>query len=74
MQLYTNNAAQLIDWHIDILLELDDLDQTLNTLKIYETFPYFSLETNELIAKLGDKVQQKRKKKRTGNINLTFLN
>lgn len=63
MQLYTNNAPQLIDWHIDILLELDDLDQALNTLKIYETFPYFSLETNELIAKLGDKVQQKRKEK-----------
>ncbi|OQC09740.1 MAG: hypothetical protein BWX74_00872 [Tenericutes bacterium ADurb.Bin087] len=63
MHLYTFNAPQLIEWHIDILLELEDLDQALNVLKIYENFPYFSLETNELIAKLGDKVQQKRKEK-----------
>ncbi|OQA79532.1 MAG: hypothetical protein BWY30_00116 [Tenericutes bacterium ADurb.Bin239] len=63
MKLYNEDAPRLIEWHIDILLELDYLDQALNTLKMYEDFPYFSLETNELIASLGEKVQHKRKLK-----------
>ncbi|MFA5660232.1 MAG: hypothetical protein WC968_02420 [Bacilli bacterium] len=63
MELYNTNAPQLIEWHIDILLELNELDQALNILKQYDTFPYFSLETNELITRLSDKVQKKRKEK-----------
>lgn len=61
MELYTFNAPQLIKWHIDILLEINELDQALNVLKQYGNFPYFSLETNEIIATLGEKVQNRRK-------------
>lgn len=61
MELYDFDAPRLIKWHVDILLELDDLNQALNVIKTYHTFPYFSLETNELISSLGDKIQQKRK-------------
>ncbi len=61
MELYTYNAPELIKAHIDILNELKDLDQALNVLKQYEDFPYFSLETNEIIAALGDAVQKARK-------------
>lgn len=69
MELYNANAPQLIEWHIDMLLELGELDQALNILKQYDTFPYFSLETNELITRLSDKVQTKRK----GNVEQRHL-
>lgn len=61
MELYNFDAPNLIRAHIDLLSELNDLDQALNSLKQYEDFPYFSLETNEIIASLGDKVQKRRK-------------
>lgn len=63
MELYNFDAPQLIFGHVDILMELGELDQALNILKQYEDFPYFSLETNEMIATLGEKVQKRRKEK-----------
>lgn len=61
MELYNAFGPELIKLHIDSLAEISDYDQALNVLKQYESFPYFSLETNEVIAKLSDMVQTKRK-------------
>lgn len=63
MELYMYDAPQLIKQHIDILIDMDELDQALNMLKQYEDFPYFSLETNEVVASLGEKVQKLRKER-----------
>lgn len=60
MELYLLDAPLLIELHIDTLVEIDDLNQALNVLKQYESFPYFSLETNELISALQADVKKKR--------------
>lgn len=60
MELYSYDAPFLIELHIDTLTEIDDLNQALNVLKQYEYFPYFSLETNELISSLQEQVKKRR--------------
>lgn len=63
MELYSHDAPTLIRLHIDALIEIGDFDQALNVLKQYDNFPYFSMETNEVISELGERVQKKRKEK-----------
>lgn len=65
MELYNAFGPELIKLHIDSLAEIGDYDQALNVLKQYEAFPYFSLETNEVIAKLREVMQTRRKKEQT---------
>ncbi len=68
MDLYDAFGPTLIELHIDTLFEVGDLDQALNMLKQYEAFPYFSLETNEVIAKLKAEVQRRRKNKQQEHV------
>lgn len=68
MELYSAFGPKLIKLHIDTLFEIKDLDQALNVLKQYETFPYFSLETNEVIAALGSDVQNRRKRQQKSKV------
>ncbi len=63
MELYSFNAPLLIELHLDTLVEINDLNQALNVLKQYESFPYFSLETNELISALQAEIKKRRHEK-----------
>ncbi len=58
--LYEYDALSLMQMHIDILLEEARFDYAINMLKMYEDYPYFSQEANDLIKELQAKVNAKR--------------
>lgn len=58
--LYEYDAISLMNMHIDILLEEARFDYATNMLKMYEDYPYFSQEANDVIKELQAKVAEKR--------------